>query len=66
MTKQRRRTKQKTSFEERLTEQAKSLREQAETLPPRERDSLIRRARQAETAVHIKEWVTSPGLRAPK
>jgi hypothetical protein len=55
VTKQRGRTKQETSLGERLTEQAKSLREQAETLRPRERDSLIRRARQAETAAHINE-----------
>ena len=30
-----------------------------------ERERLIRQARQAETAVHIQEWLTSPGLRAP-
>jgi hypothetical protein len=26
---------------------------------------LIRRARQAETASHINEWLNSPGLRPP-
>jgi hypothetical protein len=26
----------------------------------------LRRARQAETASHINEWVRSPGLQAPK
>jgi hypothetical protein len=67
MAHQRRRTKQRTSFEERLIDQARSFREQAETLPPGgERDSLILRARQAETASHINAWITSPGLRSPK
>jgi hypothetical protein len=27
---------------------------------------LIRRARQAETALHLNEWVNSPGLQPPK
>jgi hypothetical protein len=30
-----------------------------------QRERLIRRARQAETAAHINEWLRSPGLRAP-
>jgi hypothetical protein len=30
-----------------------------------EREKLLRLARQAETAAHIQEWLTSPGLRAP-
>ena len=40
---ERRRIKHETSFEERLAEQARSLREQAKTMPPGiEREGLIR------------------------
>jgi hypothetical protein len=67
MAQSRRRIKHENSFEERLREQAQSFREQANRLPHgEERDTLIRRARQAETASHLHEWITSPGLRAPK
>jgi hypothetical protein len=62
----RRRIKQTLTFEDRLAEAAKRLREQAKTLPPSaERDELIRKARQTETASHLNEWLTSPGLRPP-
>jgi len=30
------------------------------------KDELIRKARQADTASHIDEWINSPGLQAPK
>jgi hypothetical protein len=64
---ERRRIKHQTSFEERLAEQARKLREQAKTLSPgKERDALMRRARHAEIASHINEWLTSPGLASPK
>jgi hypothetical protein len=53
-------------LEERLAEQARRLREQAKTLPPgKERDGLMRRAREAEITSHINEWLTSPGLAPP-
>jgi hypothetical protein len=43
------------------------LRQQAEGLPASvRRDELIRKARQAEAAAHISEWLKSPGLRPPK
>jgi hypothetical protein len=29
------------------------------------RDAMIRKARQAETASHIDQWLSSPGLQAP-
>lgn len=61
---QRRRFKQIQSLEERLSEQAKRLRAEAKWLPPgAARDQMIRKARQAETASHMNEWLTSPGLR---
>jgi hypothetical protein len=63
---QRRRLKQIASLEERLSEEAKRLREQAKSLPPGpDRDILIRRARQAETGSHMSEWLRSPGLQPP-
>jgi hypothetical protein len=31
----------------------------------REREGLLRKARQAETAARVKQWVTSPGLQPP-
>ena len=64
---ERRRIKHKTSFEARLAEQARKLGEKAKALPPgKERDGLMRRARQADIAAHINEWLTSPGLAPPK
>jgi hypothetical protein len=63
---ERRRFKQTTPLELRLTAEAERLRKEARGTPPGiERERLIRRARQAETAVHIQEWLTSTGLRAP-
>jgi hypothetical protein len=38
----------------------------AELRPSAERDHLLRRARQADTASHIDDWANSPGLRPPK
>jgi hypothetical protein len=63
----RRRIKHEASFQERLAEQARTLREQAKTLQlGKERDDLMRRARQAEIASHINEWLTSPRFASPK
>jgi hypothetical protein len=44
----------------RLNEEAQSLR------PGPERDAIIRRARQVETASHVDDWLSSPGLRPPR
>ena len=50
----------------RLSEEAERLRKQARGTPPGvERDSLIRRARLAETACHMSEWLSSKGLQPP-
>ena len=63
----RRRFKQTLSLEERLSEEAKRLREEAKSLPPgAEREALSRKARQAETGSHMSEWLSSPGLQPPK
>jgi hypothetical protein len=64
----RRRVKHTLTFEERLAEEARRFREEAERLPigSNARNLLLRRARQAETASHINEWLRSPGLASPK
>jgi hypothetical protein len=51
----------KATFEQRL-----AIKEQIKSLPQgRERELLSRKARQLETASHIAEWLSSPGLRPP-
>jgi hypothetical protein len=63
----RRRFKQTQSLKQRLVEQVKRLREEAKLRGPGvERETLLRKARQAETVGHIDEWLSSPGLRPPK
>ena len=48
-------------LDQRLTEEAQRLRKEARGTPPGvERERLIRRARQAETAVHMQAWLGSP------
>jgi hypothetical protein len=62
----RRKDKQTASFDQRLKEEAERNRAQATGLPPGpERDALLRKARQADTAAHINEWVSSAGLQTP-
>ena len=63
----RHRLKQVAPLDQRLSLEAQRLRKEAEGISPGiEHEKLIRRARQAETASHIQEWLTSPGLRAPR
>jgi hypothetical protein len=55
------------TFEQRLAEQKARLEQKAARLKPGpERDELLRKARQIDTAVHINEWLNSPGLQSPK
>jgi hypothetical protein len=57
----------KPTFEQRLAQEAHRVKERAKTLPQgKERELLSREARQLETALHISEWVSSPGLRPPR
>jgi hypothetical protein len=65
---ERRRIANKLTFEQRLAEEAKRFKEAAARERPGTlaRELLLRRARQAETASHINEWLTSPGLAPPK
>jgi len=55
------------TFEEYLAEEAIRFKEAAEALPQGStaRELLLRRARQAETASHISDWLRSAGLRPP-
>jgi hypothetical protein len=53
------------SLYQRLNDEAQRLRIEARgTQLGVERERLIRKARQAETASHIDQWLSSPGLRA--
>jgi hypothetical protein len=55
------------SLNQRLAEEVQRLQNEARTAPPGiERDRLLQRVRQAETASHINEWLSSPVVQAPK
>jgi hypothetical protein len=63
----RRRFKQTVSLKGRLAAFAKKMREKANKMPSgRERDELLQKAGQADTAANIDEWANSPGLQPPK
>ena len=65
--KRRSRTTHTATFDERMASEAQRLEEQARTMAPgRDRDILLRKARQTKTAAHINEWLSSPGLMSPK
>jgi hypothetical protein len=67
MIKRRRRFKQSVSFKERLASWAAEVRERAERLPAGpDRDVLLKKASQADTASHLEDWANSPGLQPPK
>jgi len=51
---------------DRLAHEAERLRQNSRTVPVgKERETLLRKARQLETASHIDEWLSSPGLQTP-
>jgi hypothetical protein len=51
----------------RLLEVAQTLREQARLLPYGPvREAAMKKARQAEAAAHMDDWLSSPGLQPPK
>lgn len=51
---------------ERLMLHASRLKDEAAKLPPGPlRDAMVRKARQSETAAHVDEWLSSPGLQTP-
>jgi hypothetical protein len=63
----RRRFKQVTTLQDRIAEWAAGIREQANKMQPGpQRDELLRKLRQAETAMHLEDWANSPGLQPTK
>ena len=64
----RKRIKHQITFKERLLEEARLFKEAAEKELPgsKARELLLRRVRQAETALHMNDWLSSPGLASPK
>jgi len=63
----RKRIKHTATFEQRLAMQAERLKERAQTVPPgKDREVLLKRVQQTETASRINAWLTSPGLRSPE
>ena len=67
MIKRRPRFKQATSLQDRLAAFASDMREKAAgAAPGPEQDDLLKRARQADTARHLDNWINSPGLQSPK
>jgi hypothetical protein len=63
----RRRVKQTVPLQDRLRTWANDVLEQAEQLPPgKEREVMLKKARQADTASHLSGWANSPGLQPPK
>jgi hypothetical protein len=50
-----------------LAEEAERVKADAKAMPHgRQRELLARKARQLETASHISEWLSSPGLKKPE
>ena len=62
----RRRFKQNLSLQDRLAAFARDMREKADAAAGDERESLLRRAGQADAAVHLQDWANSPGLQPPR
>ena len=58
-----RRFKQSQSLQDRLAAFAQGARDEAEKLPPGiERNNMLRKASQADTAAHLDDWANSPEL----
>jgi hypothetical protein len=54
------------SIEQKWRQQLEAAKSAAEKLPQgKEREDLLRKARQLETASHINQWLSSPGLQPP-
>jgi hypothetical protein len=56
----------KTTIEQKWHRQSEAASADAEKLPQgKEREALVRKARQLKTASQIKQWLSSPGLEPP-
>lgn len=54
------------TFEGQIAAEKSRLETRAATLPPGpEKEALLGKIRQLETAAHVNEWLSSPGLQAP-
>jgi hypothetical protein len=54
-------------FDKRFAQEALRIEEKIKSLPNgRERELLVRKARQLETAAHITEWLSSTELKPPQ
>jgi hypothetical protein len=54
-------------FDQRLAQEALRIQEQIKSLPHgKDRDLLVRKVRQLETASHITEWLSSNNLKPPQ
>ncbi len=62
----RRRFKQTTSLQDRLSEFVNTERAKAESVPESDQNELQKKIRQAETAANIQAWVNSSELQPPK
>lgn len=63
----RRHLQESNPLKERLVSFADDVRRQALQLPPGpEKEQLLRKARQADTAAHLDDWANSSGLRSPE
>jgi hypothetical protein len=61
------RSQPRTTLQSRLLILATRLKAEADALPHGPlRDATIRKARHAETASNMDEWLSSPGLQAPR
>jgi hypothetical protein len=56
----------KIAIEQKWHRQSEAAKNEAERLPyGKEREDLLRKARQLDTASHINQWLSSPGLQPP-
>lgn len=57
----------KITIEEKWHQQSEAAKNEARHLPPgKERDALVRKARQLETASQINQWLSAAELRPPE
>jgi hypothetical protein len=59
--------RRKITIEQKLHQQSEKAKSEAERLPyGKEREALVRKARQLKTASQIDRWISSPALQPPK
>jgi hypothetical protein len=56
----------KQTLKDRLASFSAEIRQEADLLPPGDRDDMRKKARQAKTAAHIEDWANSTGLQPPE